>query len=93
MNVNRNLIVGDIHGHYDKLMAALEAAGFSDSDTLYSVGDLFDRGLENLKVFQFCKSLGNRFKPVFGNHDIYSFQYLKDDLDELTRITWVHNGG
>ena len=29
MNVNRNLIVGDIHGHYDKLMAALEAAGFS----------------------------------------------------------------
>ena len=93
MNVNRNLIVGDIHGHYDKLMAALEAAGFSDSDTLYSVGDLFDRGLENLKVFQFCKSLGNRFKPVFGNHDIYSFQYLKDDLDELTRLTWFHNGG
>ena len=93
MSVNRNLIVGDIHGHYDELMTALEAADFSDSDTLYSVGDLFDRGLENLRVFQFCRSLGNRFKPVFGNHDIYSFQYLKDDLDELTRLTWLHNGG
>ena len=93
MSVNRNLIVGDIHGHYDELMTALEAADFSDSDTLYSVGDLFDRGLENLRVFQFCRSLGNRFKPVFGNHDIYSFQYLKDDLDELTHLTWFHNGG
>ena len=78
MSMNRNLIVGDIHGHYDELMTALEAADFSDSDTLYSVGDLFDRGLENLRVYQFCRSLGNRFKPVFGNHDIYSFQYLKD---------------
>jgi hypothetical protein len=64
----RDLIVGDIHGHFTKLAAALEAIGFDDSiDRLISVGDLVDRGPESLLA------LGWLAKPWFhavrGNHE------------------------
>lgn len=35
----RNLITGDIHSEYGRLIAVLEKAGFNEQeDTLYSVG-------------------------------------------------------
>ena len=52
--MGRNLIVGDIHSQYGLLMDALEAASFSPSDdTLYSVGDIADRGPETVRLIEF----------------------------------------
>jgi len=41
----RDLAVGDIHGHFDRLQQSLDAVGFNkEKDRLFSVGDLVDRG-------------------------------------------------
>ena len=72
----RRLCIGDIHGCYDKLQKVLDISKFSNTDILYSVGDLTDRGNQNVEVLNFCKSLPN-FKPVVGNHDFWNYQYLR----------------
>lgn len=81
--MGRNLILGDIHGRYDKLMSVLEKAAYSpSSDTLYSVGDFCDRGKDAVKTLRFLMEQKN-LKAVIGNHDIllqnWLFTGLRDD--------------
>ena len=73
-------ITGDIHGSYDRLMRALELCKFSDNDTLYCTGDIGDRGPQIKACLEFLMSLGDRFKPVIGNHDIWAYLKLSDDI-------------
>lgn len=93
----RRLIIGDIHGCYDKLEKVLNISNFSNDDILYSVGDFCDRGTQNLKVLDFLMSLPN-FKAVRGNHDIWLYNYLYCKLSGY-RIPyedieiWERNGG
>ena len=86
-------IVGDIHGSYSKLMSALESCGFSDSDTLYCTGDIGDRHDDVRRCIDFLMSLGDRFKCVIGNHDIWAYQYLTGTLNRYSCDTWEWNGG
>lgn len=88
-----NFVIGDAHGSYDKIMRALELAKFSDSDTLYSVGDLCDRGTQNKEVLDFFMSLGDRFKGCFGNHDVWLYTWLKGEIQLYAREVWYANGG
>ena len=45
----RDFLLGDLHGMMDELTAAMQAAGFDRSrDRIISVGDLIDRGPDNL---------------------------------------------
>ena len=74
--MGRNLIVGDIHGRYEKLLSVLGKASFDpDFDTLYSVGDFCDRGKDAVKTLRFLMSLKN-LKAVVGNHDIILQDWL-----------------
>lgn len=78
--MGRNLIVGDIHSQYGLLQDVLSSASFSPSeDTLYSVGDIADRGPETVCLIQFLLSLPS-YKPVLGNHDIWLRDYLVSGL-------------
>ena len=86
-------IVGDIHGSYDRLMTALDLCRFSDSDILYCTGDIGDRGPSVKECIEFLMSLGSRFKPVIGNHDVWAYQYLADTLNRFSSDTWEYNGG
>ena len=86
-------IVGDIHGSYDRLMTALDLCKFSDSDILYCTGDIGDRGPDVRKCIDFLMSLGNRFKSVIGNHDIWAYQYLSDTISRTSSDIWEYNGG
>ena len=61
-------VVGDLHGCYTNLMSRLDAVGFDPAqDLLISVGDLIDRGSENVE----CLDLINQpwFRAVRGNHE------------------------
>ncbi|MGX2987424.1 metallophosphoesterase [Ursidibacter sp. B-7004-1] len=61
-------IVGDIHGCYSDLRKLLNEINFDyKNDLLVSVGDIIDRGTENIA----CLKLLNKpwFKMVLGNHD------------------------
>lgn len=65
----RNIfVVGDLHGCYTLLMNELDKRNFDPAvDLLISVGDLVDRGAENVE----CLDLINMpwFKAVRGNHE------------------------
>lgn len=86
----RNIfVVGDVHGCYTLLMRRLDDVGFdTEKDLLVSVGDLIDRGSENVE----CLDLINMswFAAVRGNHE----QMMIDGLNNpsLTRH-WTMNGG
>ncbi len=89
--------VGDIHGCLDELKRTLDNAGFSDSDFLYGVGDLCDRGTQNIETLRFLMGMDN-FRTVFGNHDIWPFQHLDERKRPprdygWVRDTWYGNGG
>ena len=85
---NTNIfIVGDIHGRYSMLNNVLYHFGYDDSkDYVFAVGDLIDRGDENLKVVQFFTSGHPRRFSVRGNHEDMV-------LSPLSRDMWLSNGG
>lgn len=64
--------VGDIQGCLDPLKRLLERLDFDPArDRLWSVGDILNRGPKSLQTLRFCKSLGNAFNMVLGNHDLH----------------------
>jgi len=65
----RTIVVGDIHGCYDELIALLEKAKFTRNDRVVCVGDLITKGPKNREVLElFMKDA--RFSTVIGNHDL-----------------------
>lgn len=66
-------VVGDVHGNYPKLVAALDAAGYKTGDRVIFVGDLTDRGSHNARVVRFVRDLGDKAHIVRGNHE---YQHL-----------------
>lgn len=64
-------VVGDVQGCYEPLCRLLDEVQFDPSrDTLVSVGDLINRGPDNLGVIKLARSLGSSFRAVLGNHDL-----------------------
>lgn len=77
---NRVHIIGDIHGCYTALMKYMDCVDF-ESDAVVFVGDYFDRGVENYKVFKFlyehCHD--DNFYLLLGNHEKRIMQYLRGE--------------
>lgn len=64
-------VVGDVQGCYEPLCRLLDEVKFDQSrDTLVSVGDLVNRGPDNLSTVNLARSLGSSFLSVLGNHDL-----------------------
>lgn len=69
--VTKIFAVSDVHGFYTPMKTALDAAGFdpeNESHLLVFCGDMFDRGSENLAVFEYFSTLKNKVL-IRGNHD------------------------
>ena len=78
----RTLFVGDVHGCYTELKGLLEMANFKpDSERLFFVGDLINRGPKPLEVLKLVHRLGA--SCVLGNHERSFFQHLKKVLNLL----------
>lgn len=75
----RDFAVGDIHGHFSRLQAALAAVGFDTAvDRLFSVGDLVDRGPQSAQCLEW---LGQPwFFAVQGNHEALAIQHVRGQL-------------
>ena len=64
----RDFIVGDLHGHPDVLRGLMDHVAFDyDTDRLFSVGDLVDRGPNSAGALDLLEAPW--FYPVLGNHD------------------------
>ena len=67
-------VFGDVHGFYKELISKLKRKGFDENNPehmLLSLGDNFDRGKENYKMFEFLKRMNNKKKIILikGNHE------------------------
>ncbi|MEF2278224.1 metallophosphoesterase [Deinococcus sp. YIM 134068] len=81
----RTVIVGDVHGHLDRLLSLLVAARLTHEEgrwtggkaTLVLMGDLFDRGPGGIDALDLVMRLetraaehGGRVLTLLGNHDV-----------------------
>ena len=75
--------VSDIHGCYDKYIQLLCRLGLKDSDTLYVLGDMIDRGPDGLKILMDI-SMRPNVVPFLGNHEYAALTCLPWLMEELT---------
>ena len=76
-------VMSDIHGDYDSYMKMLDKIQFSDSDTMYIIGDIMDRGEHPIKVLLDVMSRPN-VVFIIGNHELMFCECLKFLLKEVT---------
>ena len=78
--------VSDIHGFATELKRALWEAGFRKTNknhVLIVCGDVFDRGSEAIKVYDYLKSIDkNRLILIKGNHEQLYFDLLNKNYPE-----------
>lgn len=86
----RDLIIGDIHGHFTKMGAALRAVGFNPDagDRLFSVGDLVDRGPESIEALNFITA--DFVHAISGNHEDMAVRWPNGNMDAGN---YAANGG
>lgn len=68
--------MSDLHGCYDKYIKMLEKIKFNDTDTLYILGDIVDRGPDGMKIWQDIIKRKNVI-ALRGNHDFLAHHILK----------------
>lgn len=88
--------IGDIHGHFEKLMRLMkichsyaEAAG-AKNPSFILLGDYVDRGPESRKVIEFLATRPPNVRGICGNHEDMMINALHGG-DDLAR--WLANGG
>ncbi len=73
-------VVSDLHGNYDGFLKMLDEIDFKDSDTLYVLGDVVDRGPKPLELLADMACRPNVI-PILGNHDYVAFTVLSQIRD------------
>ena len=98
-------VTSDIHGEYDKFIKLLDKINFSDTDTLYILGDVVDRGPEPVKILLKIMEMPNVI-PIVGNHELMAMECMDFLVQEITEdalmnmspekidnlINWHYNG-
>ena len=80
---SRTIVVGDIHGCYDELMALMEKVNLGEKDRVVSVGDLITKGPKSKEVLELFMT-DARFTTVIGNHDLALRRKWNGEDVELT---------
>ena len=92
MTTNRRIVIGDVHGHYDALIALLDSISPTSEDKVYFLGDLIDRGPKSAQVVDFV--MRNQYTCLRGNHeemllDVVGRGEVSIDLYQ----GWLYSGG
>lgn len=88
----RQIVIGDVHGHYDTLVDLLEAIALSHDDKVYFLGDLIDRGPQSKQVVQLVMEEG--YQCLLGNHEHMLLETLgKGGINNHRLQGWLYGGG
>ena len=80
--MTKYFFVSDIHSYCDRLIAALDAAGFESTNpnhVLVVLGDVFYRGQQSWKTYQFLKELPRKIL-IRGNHEDLFIDMIKSNF-------------
>ena len=80
----RILVIGDIHGHLSYFEKLLEKASFGKDDILFIIGDIIEKGPQNLETLRYVMKLcaqGNVI-PLIGNVDAYRLKLIYELSEE-----------
>lgn len=78
-NYKKIHIFGDIHGCYSALSKYFNENPINDDELYIFTGDYFDRGLENINMFNFVKENNGKenFTFLIGNHEDKLYKLCK----------------
>ena len=98
-------VVSDIHGEYEMFIRLLEEIRLKETDMLYVLGDVLDRGLHPIQIILKLMEMPNAV-CLAGNHELMALECLEFLMQEITEIsiekvdekmldnlvTWQYNG-
>ena len=92
----KTYVISDIHGEYDKFMDILKEIRFSESDKVYILGDVIDRGKKGIEILEYIMTQKNIFM-IKGNHEYMMEQsFVEDgfrvDMQSENVLLWKQNG-
>ncbi|NJK99107.1 MAG: serine/threonine protein phosphatase [Spirulinaceae cyanobacterium RM2_2_10] len=88
----RRIFIGDVHGHYEALMLLLEAIAPDETDQVYFVGDLVDRGPQSAQVIDFV--MHSSYQCILGNHEQMLLEVAGNEpAPDHFRQAWLYSGG
>ncbi len=94
-NKGRDFICGDLHGCFELLEEKLAEVNFNQqSDRLFSVGDIIDRGSSSEKALDYLKK--SWFHCIRGNHEQMFLDWCTEDTPVYRNDAFrfhIHNGG
>ena len=76
-------VMSDIHGMYDKYIEMMDLIDLKETDTLYILGDIIDRGVNSMKILQDMMKRSNVF-GIFGNHELMMADCFNIITQEIT---------
>jgi len=94
MKYERILAIGDMHGHFTRLLSVFHKINFNpDKDLLILLGDYIDRGDENMRCFRWAMEMSEKKNVIAlrGNHEQMMLYYYL--LGEEEAGIWLPNGG
>lgn len=92
MTNKRRIIIGDVHGHYDALIALLDAIAPNSDDQVYFLGDLIDRGPKSANVVDFV--IRNQYQCLRGNHEEMLLDVVGSGEVSIEFYQgWLYSGG
>lgn len=79
-------VISDIHGQYKMFLDLLDKIKLKDTDTLYILGDILDRGPHPIKALMKIMKMPNAI-CLAGNHEYMALQCLPFLMKEITEMS------
>ena len=92
-------VMSDMHGYMGRFMVMLKKINFLDSDELYVIGDVIDRGPNGIEIIKYIMAHPN-IHFIMGNHEHMLLTYIEKNpiyrppyTDSYMKQLIGHNGG
>lgn len=80
-------VMSDIHGCYQEFLEMIKKIELQETDTLYILGDVIDRGTGSLEILDYIISHKN-IEMLLGNHEDLLLKWYHSKLKLFPYIIW-----